>query len=781
MNWRGDQGSSKDRGPSGHIGTSPPRPDGVPKGSGALQYADDFVLPGMYWGATLRSPHPYARIKALRWNPERAPEGAVCVTAADLPGPNGVKLKTDDWPILADSETQHIGEAIALVAAPTKLAARAALEAIDVEYEPLTPVLDLTEADNHPPLCSIDMESGDVEKGFDDSEQVVEGTFRTGYQEHIYIECHAMTSWFEEDGTVVVKGTMQCPYFVHTSMAYGLDLPTEKVRIVATPPGGGFGGKEDYPSMIGLHAALLSKACGHPVRIVYDRHEDIVSTTKRHPSVVRRRAGIDHEGRLQALDIEVILDGGAYTTLSEVVLSRAVLHAAGPYRCPNVRVRGRVLKTNTATNGAFRGFGAPQVAFGHERQMDEIARLIGVDPLEIRLRNVLDEGDRLPTGQVLDESTAARLCLETAAGETDFRRRWRELEDKRANATDGEVLRGIGLSLFFHGAGFTGNGERFLNSKVTVRLLEDGRVEALSAAVEMGQGCAVLFPMLACEASGLAVDDVVISEADTAEVPDSGPRVASRTSMIVGSLLATTVRELTGTILTWWSQRQRPEAHPEMDEGVVTLGVETTPFRTIAKEYFASEGPLEVSHHHQPPEWQVFDDATYQGVAYPTYGWGADVVEVEVDPDTLEVRPLKATAVCEVGKVLHPTLCRGQVEGGTLQALGWALMEEVKLDKGRYLNDRLATYIIPTFKDSPHIEVRLLEQPWSGGLVGAKGVGELPMDGAAPAAASAVESATGLRIDTIPATPERLFEWRQAGQDTSGSRAGGARQDEGGQ
>ncbi len=768
MNWRGDQGHKTEKGPSsgGHLGTSPPRPDGIPKASGAFQYADDFVLPGMYWGATLRSPHPHARIKSLKWNPDKAPKDAVCVTVADLPGPNGVKLKTDDWPILADSEVQHVGEAVALVAASTKLAARAALDAIDIEYESLTPILDLTEADKHPPLCSLEMKSGDIDKGFNGSDQIVEGTYRTGYQEHIYIECHAITSWFEDDGTVVVKGTMQCPYFVHASMVHGLALSEDKVRVVATPPGGGFGGKEDYPSMIGLHAALLSKACARPVRIVYDRHEDIIATTKRHPSVVHRRAGVDSKGQLQALDIEVILDGGAYTTLSEVVLSRAVLHAVGPYRCPNVRIRGRVLKTNTATNGAFRGFGAPQVAFGHERQMDEIARQMNLDPLEVRLRNVLEEGDRLPTGQQLDDSTAGRLCLETVVGETNFQKRWKELEDRRANAGDGELLRGIGLSLYFHGAGFTGNGERFLNSEVTARLLEDGRVEVLTAAVEMGQGCAVLFPMLACEASGLGVNDVVISEADTAEVPDSGPSVASRTSMIVGSLLGATVRDLTEKVLAWWGQKHNGSDRPEIANGRVSVGDDKTPFRDIAKQYLDSEGSLEVSNHYKPPEWQVFDDETYQGVAYPTYAWGADVVEVEVDPDTLAVRPTKVTAVCEVGKVLHPAMCRGQVEGGTLQALGWALMEEVKLENGRYLNDRLATYIIPTFKDSPKIEVRLLEKPWNGGLVGAKGVGELPMDGGAPAAASAIENATGLKVDTIPATPERLFEWRQAGRAT---------------
>ena len=350
------------------------------------------------------------------------------------------------------------------------------------------------------------------------------------------------------------------------------------------------------------------------------------------------------------------------------------------------------------------------------------------------------------------------------AKETDFRSRWEQIERQRRQAADGEPRPGLGLSLYFHGAGFTGNGERTLNSRVKAQLLDDGRVEILTAAVDMGQGCVVLFPMLACEASGLATEDVVFAEVDTAAVPDSGPSVASRTSMIVGSEVARVAQDLCEQVMQWWIDARGLSASPRLESGVVKVGDESHPFREIAREYLREHGSLEIERRHEPPDWQVFDEQTYQGVAYPTYAWGADVVEVEVDPDTLEVRPQTATAVCEVGRVLHPTLCRGQIEGGTLQALGWALMEEIQLEKGRYLNDRLATYIIPTFKDSPKIEVRLLERPWKGGLVGAKGVGELPMDGGAPAAAAAVENAIGIVVDAIPATPERLFAWGEKGQ-----------------
>ncbi len=750
------------------IGQSPARPDGVPKASGGARYADDFTLPGMLWGATVRSPHPRARIARIRWRPERAPTGAVCVRAADLPGPNGVMLIDDSWPILADGEVRHVGEPVALVAAGDRLAALAAREGVEIDYEPLAPVLDLETARGAPPLAELELGDPGVEEALAAAELVVEGSWRCGHQEHIYIECQAMTAWFEPDGELVVAGSMQCPYYVHKSLVHAFGLEPGRVRVKATAVGGGFGGKEDYPSVIALHAALLARASGRPVRIAYDRHEDIVATTKRHPAVVRHRTGVDRDGRLVAMDVEVEMDGGAYRTLSPVVLSRALLHAAGPYRCPRVRVRGRVLATNTATNGAFRGFGAPQVEFAAERQMDRVARRLGLDPLEIRLRNALAAGDRLPTGQVLDGTTAARPCLERAAELTGFRERWRELEAARAGRRDGEPRRGVGLSLFFHGAGFTGNGERRMRSPVEARLDPEGRIEVLTAMTDMGQGCAAIFPQIAREAGGLAEGDVVFAEPDTSVVPDSGPTVASRTTMVVGGAIARAVVDVRDRVLAWWAEREGLETGEVVDGEIRPGGVR---FREVAAAYLREVGPLEVRVRHEPPSWQSFDEEAYRGAAYPTYAWGAEVVEVEVDPDTLAVRPLAATVVCEVGRAIHPTLCAGQIEGGTLQALGWALLEEVRLDEGRYLNDRLATYIIPTFKDSPRIDVHLLERPWKEGPFGAKGVGELPMDGGAPAAAAAIENAIGIPVPAIPATPERLFERR--GEALAGEGAAG--------
>ncbi|HEX9668488.1 MAG TPA: xanthine dehydrogenase family protein molybdopterin-binding subunit, partial [Thermoanaerobaculia bacterium] len=755
---RTDTLPSEVRSGPGPIGTSPPRPDGLAKVTGAAVFADDLVLPGLWFGATLRSPHAHARIAALRFDPAQAPAGTVAVTARDLPGPNGVQLIDDEWPVLADGVVRHVGEAVALVAAPTRTAARQALAAFSVEYEPLTAVLTMADAAaaDAPPLATVEIAYGDVEAALAAADVVVEGTYRTGHQEHIYIECQAMTAW-EEDGVLVAAGSMQCPYYVHKSLVHALGLPADGVRVRATVVGGGFGGKEDYPSLIALHAALLARAAGRPVRLAYDRHEDIVATTKRHPAEVRHRTGLHRDGTLTAVDVEVLLDGGAYRTLSPVVLSRAALHAGGPYRCPHVRVRGRVLATHTAPNGAFRGFGAPQTQFAMERQMDRAARALGLDPFTIRARNVAGPGDELPTGQVLDESAGGRLCLEEVERRTGFTARWRALERERevrfGVGAEGRIpARGVGLSLYFHGAGFTGNGERRMRSPVAARLLADGRIEVLTAMTDMGQGCAAVFPQIAAAAAGVAAEDLVFAEPDTAEVPDSGPTVASRTTMIIGGAIASAAGELRRRVDAWLAARgETPGA-----------------FREAAARYVAAGEPAEVVVRHEPPEEQQFDDERYQGAAYPTFSWGADVAEVEVDPDTYAVHPVRVTAVCEVGRAIHPRLCAGQVEGGTLQAVGWALLEEVKLTEGRYLNDRLATYIIPTVRDTPRIDVHLLECPWAGGPFGAKGMGELPMDGGAPAVAQAVENATGLEIDELPITPERLYETDRAGRRVRG-------------
>ena len=482
--------------------------------------------------------------------------------------------------------------------------------------------------------------------------------------------------------------------------------------------------------------------------------------------MVTHRAAVDSEGRLQAMEIDVLLDGGAFRTLSPVVLSRAVLHAVGPYRCPNVHIRGKVLRTNTPPNGAFRGFGAPQVQFATERQMDRIGRRLGLDPLEIRLRNVLEEGDRLPTGQRMDESCSARLCLEKAARETDFQQRWQHLEAQRATHRDGEPSPGVGLSLYFHGAGFTGNGERALQSVIEGALLEDGRVEVRTAAVEMGQGCDTVSShdgsrgqwseraRCGVGSSGYLQGPRFWSQRRVAHFDGRGQRGRVRGRAKFGDRVSGLVAP---TVRTSWigipADRGRRRAQRDRQRA--------RPSAKLAQELCARRwSPWSISRRHEPPEWQVFDEETYQGVAYPTYACGADVVEVEVDPDTLEAQArTKVTAVCEVGqRSASRSSASARSRAAPCRPWPGGMLEEVKVEHGRYLNDRLATYIIPTIRDSPRIEVHLLEKPWKGGAGRGQRRGRAA-DGrwCTGGRFGGSENATGIEIDAIPATPERLL------------------------
>ena len=334
---------------------------------------------------------------------------------------------------------------------------------------------------------------------------------------------------------ITVYGSLQCPYYVHRALMVLLGLPDDKVRVVQTETGGGFGGKEEYPSMIAGHAALLARKAGRPVKLVYDRVEDMLATTKRHPAIIRHRTGVTRDGRLTAIDIDAVFDGGAYATLSAVVLSRGVIHASGPYRCDHVRIRGRAMMTNTPPNGAFRGFGAPQTQFAVEVHMDRIAEPLGLDPVRVREINALRPGDTTATGQRLGEDCSALQVLREAVKRTDFKRA-RAGRSRRTN-------RGIGLSLFFHGSGFTGGGEVKLASKASLALTERG-ARILVASTEIGQGTRTMHAQIVADTLGLPYDCVEVNAADTGVVPDSGPTVASRTCMIVGRILQRCAEEM---------------------------------------------------------------------------------------------------------------------------------------------------------------------------------------------------------------------------------------------
>jgi CO/xanthine dehydrogenase Mo-binding subunit len=750
----------------GRAAAFPLRREGPAKLTGAAKYTDDLVFPGAWYGITIRSTEARAKLVAIEPDPDVDWSKVVIATAADIPGDNVVSLIKDDQPLLVPvgGEIRHHAEPVALLAAPDRETLRQLKGRIKLVTEPLPPVFDPEQSDHV--FAQYEVSQGDIEAGFRDADVILEGEYRVGHQEQLYIENQAMIAVPGKDGGVVIHGSMQCPYYVHKALKRALGLTSVQARVIQEETGGGFGGKEEYPSMLALHASLLALKARRPVRMIYERHEDIAATTKRHPAIVRHRTGVTRDGRLVAQDIEVVMDGGAYCTLTPVVLSRGVLHAGGPYRCPNVRLRGKATRTNTPPNGAFRGFGAPQTEFAAETQLNRLAEALNISPAEIRRRNVYRLNDTTPTGQVLRESVAGEEVLEQALSASLFdrvrERTGREAADRRGSGTipagplrtgDRRTANGIGLALAWHGAGFTGSGEVMLKSVASVELTADARIRVLTANTEMGQGTKTVFPQMVAAELGVPVDWVEYAPQDTAEVPDSGPTVASRTVMVVGGLTVLAARRLKAEV-------------EERNPGI--------PFHEAFRDDAQAHGATRIDQQFEPYPGVVFDDATYMGDAYPAYGWAAAVASVEVDLDTAEVHVRDVIAVDDVGVVIHPILCEGQVEGGTLQAVGYATIEEIKLRDGRYLNDRLATYIIPTALDAPHIRTILVEAPYSGAPHGAKGVGELPMDVAAPAVVAAIHDATGIWIRELPATPERILEAMHGRGDAGAGRHGAA-------
>src|SRR5213596_75823 len=667
------------------------RREALAKLTGRERYVDDLPLQDFLWGMTVRSPAPRGRVTAIRFGKDVDWSQFVVVDHRDIPGPNVVALIEQDQPVLAGGYVRHVHEPVLLVAHASRDEARRAARAITVVVEPEPPVLDF----RVPPrpdqiqygpdnvLKRLKIEKGDVERALREAPVVVEGVYETGAQEHVYLETQGMIAWLEDD-VLVVKGSMQCPYYVLTALQHALGRDDRRARVIQTPTGGGFGGKEEYPSTIALHAALLALKAGRPVKLIYDRPEDMAATTKRHPSQVHHRTGLTRDGRLLAQDIEVVLDGGAYVTLSPVVLSRGMIHAAGPYACENVRIQGRVLFTNAVPFGAFRGFGAPQTLFACERHMDVVARTLRLDPAELRRKNLIRDGESTATGQVIRDGTDRAAVLERALTLSGYR------EKRRAhaafNAAERAKRRGIGLATFYHGAGFTGGGEVRLSSRLQLAGRADGRVEVLSANIEMGQGTLTVFTQIAADRLGLATDDVVIAEADTARVPNSGPTVASRTTMVVGRLIERAADDL----------RHR-------------LGLDEAARGAVVKQAIArwhQEHPgqrlLGEAVYERPPgiSW---DEERYQGDAYGAFAWAAYVADVEVDLRTYVTRVIDFVAVQEVGKVVNETLARGQIQGGVVQGIGWALMEECKFKDGSMINNQLTNYLIPTSDDVPPI------------------------------------------------------------------------------
>jgi CO/xanthine dehydrogenase Mo-binding subunit len=733
------------------IGKSVPRKEGRQKVTGQALYVDDISFPEMLHGVTVRSSVPRGTIKRISFDGNIQWDEFTIVTAADIPGANHVALILEDQPFLAADKINHPEEPIVLLAHKDKYLLEEARRSVSIEVDELPAVLSLEDSLSKKEIVwgednvfkTFLVNKGDCDSAWKSTNLIiVEGEYETGAQEQLYIENNGAIAIANAADGVTVWASMQCPYYVHKALVKLFALADEKIRVIQTETGGGFGGKEEYPSLIAGHAALLAWKSGKPVKMIYDRAEDMVATTKRHPSRTRHRTGVAKDGKLIAMEIDFVIDGGAYCTLSPVVLSRGTIHAAGPYVCPNVRINSRAVATNYPPHGAFRGFGAPQSIFALERQLDKVAAAVGLTPDEFRRRNFIHEGETTATSQVIRERVRMDGLLNRAFELSDYHAKRERFKKENANGS-GRRKRGIGFASFMHGAGFTGSGEVYLQSVVSAEATNEGRVRILAASTEIGQGTNTIFSQIAAEALGLDFDLIEVVRPDTSNVPNSGPTVASRTAMVVGKLVESSVIGLKQTLI---------------GAGLLSESYNQEDFQKACAEYIEKFGPLRSSSKYEPPPNVHWDDEKYQGDAYGAYAWAVYVAEVSFDELTYEARVEDFVALQEVGRVINPTLAAGQIEGGVAQAIGFTLFENVVWENGRMLNNQMTNYIIPTPADIPPIRVYFEENPYAYGPGGAKGIGELPMDGAAPAILNALENATGISFNRVPLMPEEMME-----------------------
>ncbi|HEU4943377.1 MAG TPA: molybdopterin cofactor-binding domain-containing protein [Gaiellaceae bacterium] len=701
----------------GGVGESARRVDGAPKVTGAFEYATDLSADGMAWGATVRSPHASARIRSIdTTDATRSPGVLAVLTADDLPGKTTYGLEFADQPVLAADVVRHEGEAVALVAAETREEARRGAELVEVDYEPLPAVTDMEQAlepgapqvhEYGNVLRHVHIVHGDPDES--EAEVWAEGYYETAMQDQAPLGPEGGLAVPAADGGVDLRVNTQWLHVDRQQIAPCLGLPEEEVRITLAGVGGAFGSREDVH--VQIHACLLALRTGRPVKMAYGREESFHGHVHRHPSRTWIRYGATRDGRIVAADVRLLLDGGAYASSSPAVLANASTFAAGPYDIPNVRIEGTAVYTNNPPCGAMRGFGAPQVCFAYESALDELAAKLGIDPVELRLRNAVRPGSVLPTGQVLSGSAPVAEVIDRCAA-----------IPLPADAAPEGSTRGIGFALGFKNVAYSEGFDDSAEATVTLRSGPDGlEAEVRTAAVDVGQGLDTVVAQIV--RTELGVERVTILPAST-EVGSAGSSSASRQTTMTGAAVQGACRELLDGL------DRIPPAEP------IT--------RTV-------------TYHHRPTTG--FDEDG-QGDIHVALSFAAERAVVDVDEELGLARVVQIAAVQDAGHVVNPQAAKGQIEGGTAIGLGLALMEELKLEDGRIRNPSLTDYLIPTVLDLPPVISAFVEEPEPGAPYGVKGIGEHATIVATPAIVSALRAATGRTLNRVPVAPDDLLGLR---------------------
>lgn len=746
------------------VGRPEERLDALEKVTGKALFADDLFFPGMLYGRVLYSSHPHARIISINTlKAQSIPGVRAILTGFDVPGRKQIGMVIPDQFVLCTERVRYLGDGVALVAADSREIAEEAIRAIEVKYDPLpavfspaesltegAPVIHAERPDNI--VCRHILQKGNIEDGLRVADLILERTYNTPFIEHAYLEPECAVA-VPEPGRkgVHLLGSIQNPFNTRKMVGEALNLPLDCVRITPCALGGSFGGKDEVMYLMCIRAALLALCTGHAVKITNSREDSLRESYKRHPYQMHYKVGTNKEGRLLAMEIKILADAGAYASQSPFVTWRSLVHATGAYEIPHVKAEVLAVYTNNTYTGAMRGFGNPQVSFAAESLMDEIAFELGISPVEIRKKNLLRQGSLTATGQILDQHMVSA---------TQVMERVLELigwQEKNDGFSADAKRRGIGFAVGFRGCSLGAEGIDRAEAKV--RVLPDGRIQVLTGLLDNGGGLRTVLAQIAAEELGVPLSWVEVSVADTTQVPDAGPAVASRSTMMGGNAVREAAFNLSNTLLAQASKLcGLPPYDLKIENGrFISLsdGRKRLSFGEVLRAALKQGIILEASGVFQAPEVD-WNPESGQGKAYFTYVYSSQAAEVEVDVETGQVKVLKVGAAHDLGRAINPATARGQVAGGVMMGLGYGLLEEVEMQKGETRTLNFDTYTVPTSCDTPKIIPLLVENPDPFGPYGAKSLGEPTNDLTAAAIANAIFRACGVRIRSLPCSLERI-------------------------
>jgi CO/xanthine dehydrogenase Mo-binding subunit len=746
------------------VGKSVPRVDAREKVTGAAVYGQDIFMDGMLFARVKRAEFPHAKISGIDTSRARRLAGVAAVaTAKDIPGEKTFGTVIRDNRPIADDRVRYLGDAVAVVAAESEAVAERAVDLITVKYEELPAVFDPREAlkagapeihEGGNLIIHHKTRKGSVEEGFKASDLIIERSYSTQRIEHTYLETECVIAYLQADGTLVVKGSHQNIYSIRSSVSRFLGLPLSKVRIVQACLGGSFGGKDDSMSVLSCRAGLLALITGRPVKITNSREDSILESYKRHPYFLDYRVGLKNDGTLQAMEIKIVADGGAYASMTPFVTWRSAVHATGPYRVPHVKTDVYGAYTNNTYTGAMRGFGSPQITFAYESLMDEIADEIGMDPYELRLKNALRDNDITATGQKLTHRVSVSEALTMTARAAGWREKRKGFPERNANRAR---RRGIGLACSYRGVALGAEGVDATGAIVKVH--SDGSIDLTTGLVEMGQGLKTVFSQIAAHELGVPLERIHYTESDTSTITDGGPTVASRSTIMGGSAVRKAAVAVRGKLFKIVGEKLGASP-PELVAADDKIFVKDNPDRAVAFDEAVSIALAKGEHlssfawHVSPSIWWSEEEG--RGDAYFTYVYGCQVAEVEVDIETGKIDVVNVWAAHDMGTAINPEAVKGQIYGGVAMGIGYGILEEVELADGVTETMNMDEYLIPTSMDVGKIEAFIIEHEDACGPYGAKCIAEPTAELCAGAIANAVFHATGRRIREIPINLERV-------------------------